>query len=178
LSTPAFGPASRPRSVRFPEGQRFSNQEGDRPSEKRPRRPTAWPGDSIADALAEGCPTQPFPQRHSYREVCRREKLCTAHPVGEGARPHSGYRYRCGPGGPRSYNGTPYPGTAQTTRLRGMDPLSPPFFVHFCGYSSSSLRLCDFASLRLCVDLFPTPPARPTDPLIPGRRVGHRRRAG
>jgi len=34
--------------------------------------------DSIADALAERCPTQPFPKRNRYREACRREKLCTA----------------------------------------------------------------------------------------------------
>ena len=147
MSTPAFGPASRPRSVRFPEGQRFSNQEGDRPSEKRPRRPTAWPGDSIADALAEGCPTQPFPQRHSYREVCRREKLCTAHPVGEGARPHSGCRYRCGPGGPRSYNGPPYPGATQTTKFHGMDQLSLLLcaFLWLFFFVFATLRLCGFA---------------------------------
>ena len=40
----------------FPEGASFHKPGESRPSGKRPRRPTTQPGDSITDALAEGCP--------------------------------------------------------------------------------------------------------------------------
>ncbi len=38
--------------------------------------------DSVPDALAVDCPTQPSPQRRAYRKVCRGRKLCTARPAG------------------------------------------------------------------------------------------------
>ena len=69
----------------FPGGEAFLGPDGDRPSGKRPRRPTTVSRDSIAEGVAVGCHPMHCPQRHIFREVTLRTMQRMARPVGKGA---------------------------------------------------------------------------------------------